>query len=190
MGREVAGAHLAVRLLVDARRALALEAPHQEVNAGAAVLADPRDAASRAGGQLTVLACRQTDKQTGRNPGLSLQLTQKKHTSWIFISSLSISPPPRANISMTPPPWAQPARHLNAKQEKNARRKYLQIQTQNVEETSWKRFLIQKIRIHPIFPVTFVLKVQQIADKYIYKKKTNTSLVVFVLHLRCTIKTC
>lgn len=60
--REVAGGHLAVRLLVAARRALALETPDQEVNAGAAVLADPRGAASRAGGQLAVLACRQRDE--------------------------------------------------------------------------------------------------------------------------------
>lgn len=60
--REVAGGHLAVRLLVAARQALALETPDQEVNAGAAVLADPRGAASRAGGQLAVLACRQRDE--------------------------------------------------------------------------------------------------------------------------------
>lgn len=60
--REVAGGHLAVRLLVAARRALALETPDQEVDAGAAVLADPRGAASRAGGQLAVLACGQTDE--------------------------------------------------------------------------------------------------------------------------------
>lgn len=57
--REVAGGHLAVRLLVAARRALALEAPDQEVNAGAAVPADARGAAPGAGGQLAVLACRQ-----------------------------------------------------------------------------------------------------------------------------------
>lgn len=60
--REVAGGHLAVRLVVAARRALTLETPDQEVNAGAAVLADSRGAASRAGGQLAVLSCRQRDE--------------------------------------------------------------------------------------------------------------------------------
>lgn len=55
--REVPGGHLAVRLLIAARRALALKPPDQEVDAGAAVLANPRGAPARAGGQLAVLTC-------------------------------------------------------------------------------------------------------------------------------------
>lgn len=43
---EIACGHLAVGLLVAARRALALEPPDQEVDAGAAVLADSWDAAA------------------------------------------------------------------------------------------------------------------------------------------------
>lgn len=60
--REVAGGHLAVRLLVAARRALALEPPDQEVDAGAAILANTRGAAPRAGGQLAVLTCRRRER--------------------------------------------------------------------------------------------------------------------------------
>lgn len=56
---EVARGHLAVGLLVAARWALALEPPDQEVDAGAAVLADPRRAAAGAGRQLAAFACRQ-----------------------------------------------------------------------------------------------------------------------------------
>lgn len=94
--REVAGGHLTVRLLVAARRALALKAPDQEVNAGAAVLAHSRGAASRAGGQLAVLACTHTHTHTRLHTGSSLQLTQQagcmrhdKHaatSSFIFIT--------------------------------------------------------------------------------------------------------
>lgn len=58
---EVARGHLAVGLLVAARWALALEAPDQEVDAGAAVLADPRGAAAGAGRQLAAFACGQGD---------------------------------------------------------------------------------------------------------------------------------
>lgn len=60
---EVPGGHLAVRLLIAARRALALKPPNQEVDAGAAVLADSRGAAPRAGGQLAVLTCGWRDRQ-------------------------------------------------------------------------------------------------------------------------------
>lgn len=61
--REVTGAHLAVRLLIAARRALALKPPDQEVDAGAAVLADPRGASARAGGQLAVLTCGRRERR-------------------------------------------------------------------------------------------------------------------------------
>lgn len=60
---EVARGHLAVGLLVAARGTLALEPPDQEVDAGAAVPADSRGAAARAGRQLAALAC----TQRGRN---------------------------------------------------------------------------------------------------------------------------
>lgn len=53
--REVPRRHLAVRLLVGARRTLALEASDQQVDAGAAVPADVGGAASRPGGQLAAL---------------------------------------------------------------------------------------------------------------------------------------
>lgn len=61
--REVTGAHLTVRLLIAARRALALKPPDQEVDAGAAVLADPRGASARAGGQLAVLTCGRRERR-------------------------------------------------------------------------------------------------------------------------------
>lgn len=64
--REVAGGHLAVRLLVAARRALALKPPDQEVDAGAAVLADSRGASARAGGQLAVLTCGRRERERER----------------------------------------------------------------------------------------------------------------------------
>lgn len=60
---EVARGHLAVGFLVAARGTLALEPPDQEVDTGAAVLADSRGAAARAGRQLAALAC----TQRGRN---------------------------------------------------------------------------------------------------------------------------
>lgn len=47
--REVASGHLAVGLLVAARRTLALEAADQQVHAGASVLADSSSAATRTG---------------------------------------------------------------------------------------------------------------------------------------------
>lgn len=53
---EVARGHLAVGLLVAARRALALEPADQQVDAGAAVLADARGTAARVGRQLAALA--------------------------------------------------------------------------------------------------------------------------------------
>lgn len=46
--REVAGGHLAVRLLVAARGTFALEPAHQEVHAHAGVLADSRSTAAGA----------------------------------------------------------------------------------------------------------------------------------------------
>lgn len=52
---EVARGHLAVGLLVAAWRTLALEPADQQVDAGAAVLADPRGAAAGARRQLTAL---------------------------------------------------------------------------------------------------------------------------------------
>lgn len=53
---EVARGHLAVGLLVAARRALALEPADQQVDTGAAVLADSRSTAARAGRQLAALS--------------------------------------------------------------------------------------------------------------------------------------
>lgn len=52
---EVACGHLAVRLLVAARRTVAFKPADQQVDAGAAVLADSRSTAARAGRQLAAL---------------------------------------------------------------------------------------------------------------------------------------
>lgn len=54
--REVACGHLAVGLLVAAQRTLAFKAADQQVDTGAAVLADSRSTAARAGRQLTALS--------------------------------------------------------------------------------------------------------------------------------------
>lgn len=53
---EVACGHLTVGLLVAARRTLALKPADQQVDTGAAVLADSRGTAARAGRQLAALA--------------------------------------------------------------------------------------------------------------------------------------
>lgn len=55
---EIARGHLAVGLLVATWRALAFEPPNQEVDAGAAVLADSWGTAAGAGRQLAALAWR------------------------------------------------------------------------------------------------------------------------------------
>lgn len=55
--REVAGGHLAVGLLEASRWTVALEAAHQQVDAGAAVLAHGRRTSAGAGRQLAALAC-------------------------------------------------------------------------------------------------------------------------------------
>lgn len=54
--REVAGGHLAVGLLVAARRTLALEATDQQVHTRASVLTHPRCTSPRAGRQLAPLS--------------------------------------------------------------------------------------------------------------------------------------
>ena len=54
--REVARGHLAVGLLVAARRTLALEPADEQVHARAAVLADSRSAAAGARRQLAALS--------------------------------------------------------------------------------------------------------------------------------------
>lgn len=59
---EVACGHLAVGLLVAARRTLALKSADQQVDAGAAVLADSRGAAARAGRQLAAISWRRREK--------------------------------------------------------------------------------------------------------------------------------
>lgn len=64
--REVAGGHLAVGPLQAAWRTVALEAAHQQVDAGAAVLAHARRTAAGAGRQLAALACpeeRETERE-------------------------------------------------------------------------------------------------------------------------------
>lgn len=103
--REVAGGHLAVRLLVAARRALALEPPDQEVDAGAAVLADSRGASARAGGQLAALTCGRRERRMRTVMSASSGLlasrgraqppTQQARRPTALYSSLPISPPPR-----------------------------------------------------------------------------------------------
>ena len=58
---EVSGGYLAVGLLVAAWRTLALEPADQQVDTGAAVLADSWSTATRAGRQLAVLPWTQRD---------------------------------------------------------------------------------------------------------------------------------
>lgn len=57
MRGEAAGAHGAEGLLIVPRGALAPESPHQQVQAGAPIPADPWGAAAPPGTQLTVLPC-------------------------------------------------------------------------------------------------------------------------------------
>lgn len=64
--REVARGHLAVGLLEAARRTVALEAAHQQVDTGAAVLAHARRAAAGAGRQLAAVACGQRERRERR----------------------------------------------------------------------------------------------------------------------------
>lgn len=106
--REVAGGHLAVRLLVAARQALALETPDQEVDAGAAVLADSRGAASGAGGELAVLACRQTGEGTLRLVPAADTAAKHTHDEQLGIHHFQYHHLHGADISMTPPlPWCR-----------------------------------------------------------------------------------
>lgn len=63
---EAPGGHLAVGPLVLARGALALEAPDEQVDAGAAVLAHPRSAAAGARVHLAVLSCKGRSRHQGR----------------------------------------------------------------------------------------------------------------------------
>lgn len=63
---EAPGGHLAVGPLVLARGALALEAPDEQVDTGAAVLAHPRSAAARARVHLAVLSCKGRSRHQGR----------------------------------------------------------------------------------------------------------------------------
>lgn len=64
---EVARRHLAVGLLVVAWQTLALKPPNQEVDTGAAVLADSWGTAARAGRQLAALACTRRGNGRDRN---------------------------------------------------------------------------------------------------------------------------
>lgn len=58
---EVACCHLAVGLLVAARRTLAFKAADQQVDTGATVPADSRSTAARAGRQFAALSWTQRD---------------------------------------------------------------------------------------------------------------------------------
>lgn len=63
---EAPGGHLAVRPLVLAWGALALEAPDEQVHAGSSVLTHPRSTAARARVHLTGVSCKGRSRHQGR----------------------------------------------------------------------------------------------------------------------------
>lgn len=93
---EAPGGHLAVGPLVLARGALALEAPDEQVDAGASVLAHPRSTAAGARVHLTGFACKRTSTRQGRwhltpAPSWDTQLPK-----W-FCCSQTSTPHPHSN---------------------------------------------------------------------------------------------
>lgn len=89
---KVARGHLTVGLLVAARWTLALKPADQQVDTGAAVLADSRSTATRAGRQLAALSWTQRD---GHGKG-------KKCGLILFVASSISSLIPMASTSGTP----------------------------------------------------------------------------------------